>query len=52
MSIHSIHFIPAKKAGKREYIELVILIALLLLAVGFIWWIQNGYATNFIDTFK
>jgi uncharacterized membrane protein YhfC len=52
MSIHSIHFIPPKKAGSREYIELVILIVLLLLAIGFIWWIQNGYTTNFIDTFK
>ncbi len=52
MSIYSIHFVPQIKAGKREYVELVILIILLLLAVGFIWWIQNGYTTNFIDTFK
>ncbi|MEI6326723.1 MAG: hypothetical protein WCO78_01225 [Candidatus Roizmanbacteria bacterium] len=52
MTIHSIHFVPYKKAGTREYVEFVLLVTVLIVVVGFIWWIQNGYTVNFIDSFR
>lgn len=52
MSIHSIHFINPERATRRQYVEMGILIVLSLIAVGFIWWVQNGYTTNFLETLK
>jgi lipopolysaccharide export system protein LptC len=34
----------------RESVRTVILILLLIIAVGFIYWTQNNYEANFVET--
>jgi len=36
----------------KEWHRTIILLALLVLAAGFIFWMNNSYDTNFVDTLR
>ena len=51
MAIHHIHFKSPTHATRKQYIEMVILALLIIGAIGFVLWMQNGYTQNFLESF-